>query len=117
MANLNNPVNVLFVEDGNPVAVSAADPLPVSATVEAEIGDFAVATAAAPTYGEGDTVPGSTDLAGNLRVTGAVTVAGVATQTTLAAILASIGAAGDAAGANTVIGQLKQIAVNTTPEP
>jgi hypothetical protein len=31
------------------------------------------------------------------------------------AILAAIGAAGDAAGANTVIGQLKQIAENTTP--
>lgn len=28
---------------------------------------------------------------------------------------AAIGAAGDAAGANTVIGQLKQIAINTTP--
>lgn len=28
---------------------------------------------------------------------------------------AAIGAPGDAAGANTVIGQLKQIAINTTP--
>lgn len=31
------------------------------------------------------------------------------------AILAAIGAAADAVGANTVIGQLKQIAENTTP--
>ncbi len=36
-------------------------------------------------------------------------------NTALAAILASIGAAGDVAGANTLMGQLKQIAINTTP--
>jgi hypothetical protein len=105
--NFNNPVNVLFVEDGNPVAVSATDPLPVNATVEAEIGDFAVATAAAPTYGEGDPVPGSTDLSGRMRVTDAQVLAALNT------LIAAIGAAGDAAGDPTVIGLLKQIEVNT----
>lgn len=35
--------------------------------------------------------------------------------TRLTAIATAIGVAGDAAGANTVIGQLKQIAINTTP--
>lgn len=35
------------------------------------------------------------------------------TEATGQALLAAIGAAGDAAGANTVIGQLKQIAINT----
>lgn len=77
MADLNNPMNVLYQDEttGQPVPVRQDTPLPVS---------------------------------------GAVTVSGVATQTTLAAILASIGAAGDAAGADTVIGQLKQININTT---
>lgn len=111
MANLNNPVNVLYQDSstGQPVAVSDDAPLPVSATVEAEIGDFAVATAAAPSYGDGDPVPGSTDLVGRLRVidTAAITL--------LTSINTAIGAAGDAVGANTVIGQLKQIAENTTP--
>jgi hypothetical protein len=107
MANLNNPVNVLFVEDGNPVAVSAADPLPVSATVEAEIGDWAVATAAAPTLGEGDPAPGSVDLTGQMRVTDADVSAALTT------LLTAIGSAGDSAGDPTVIGLLKQIEVNT----
>lgn len=35
----------------------------------------------------------------------------------LKGILAALGDASDAAGDNTVIGQLKQIAVNTTPAP
>lgn len=42
-------------------------------------------------------------------------IAGVSTEETLAALLAIVGTAADAAGANTVIGQLKQIAINTTP--
>lgn len=76
MADLNNPVNILYQDNstGRPVAVTPVAPLPV-------------------------------------------TQAGAATQTTLAAILASIGAPGDAVGANTVIGQLKQIAANTTTLP
>ncbi len=49
-------------------------------------------------------------------VADSVTVTGDA-LTALQAISAAIGAAGDAVGANTVIGQLKQIAENTTPAP
>jgi hypothetical protein len=36
-------------------------------------------------------------------------------EATGAALLAAIGSGADAAGANTVIGQLKQIAINTAP--
>jgi hypothetical protein len=67
MANLNNPVNVLYQDEttGQPVAVRQDTPLPVDLT----------------------------------------------------ALLAIIGAADDEPGDNTVMGQLKQIAVNTTPTP
>jgi hypothetical protein len=44
-------------------------------------------------------------------------VTNTTSQATLEALLASIGAPGDAAGANTVIGQLKQIAINTDLTP
>jgi hypothetical protein len=113
MANLNNPVNVLYQDEttGQPVPVRQDTPLPVSATIEAEIGDWAVATEAAPTYVEAAPSPGSVDLTGNMRVIDAAAI------TLLTSLLASIGAAGDAAGDNTVIGQLKQIAENTTPTP
>lgn len=72
MANLNNPVNVLYQDatSGQPVAVTDEAPLPVIMS-------------------EG------------------------ATETTMAALLAIIGTAEDVAGANTVMGQLKQIAENT----
>lgn len=42
-------------------------------------------------------------------------IAAPATAANQATLIAAIGAAGDAIGANTVIGQLKQIALNTTP--
>ena len=93
--NLNNPVNVLFVDSdtSQSVAVSADNPLPVEVDVQV------------------NTISGTvTANAGTNLNTSAL-----ATQATLASILASIGAAGDVVGANTVIGQLKQIAENTTP--
>jgi len=113
MANLNNPMNVLYQDEttGQPVPVRQDTPLPVSATINAEIGDWAIATAAVPTLGEGDPAAGSVDLTGNMRVIDAAAIA------LLTSLQASIGAAGDAVGANTVIGQLKQIAENTTPAP
>lgn len=109
--NLNNPANALYVvsSTGQSVAVSTDNPLPVDATVIATIGDFAVATAANPSLGEGDPAPGSVDLSGHMRVIDAAAIA------LLTSINTAIGAAGDAVGANTVIGQLKQIAANTTP--
>lgn len=113
MANLNNPMNVLYQDEttGQPVPVRQDTPLPVLATIEATIGDFAVATAANPSLGEGDPAPGSVDLSGHMRVIDAAAIA------LLTSINTAIGAAGDSAGDNTVIGQLKQIAVNTTPTP
>lgn len=42
-----------------------------------------------------------------------VTATGGASETSMAALLALVGTADDAAGANTVIGQLKQIVANT----
>ena len=47
----------------------------------------------------------------------ATAISGIAGPSTLDDIIALIGTADDAAGANTIIGQLKQIAVNTTPVP
>lgn len=63
-----------IVAVGNPtvpgrVLLPQADgSLNVNATVVASIGDFAVATAADPTYVEGNPEPGSVDLSGHLRV-------------------------------------------------
>ncbi len=108
--NLNNPVNVLYVNSttSEAVAVSTDNPLPCTNTINATIGDWAVATAVAPTIVEGTPSPGSVDLTGRMRVIDSAAI------TLLTSLLASIGAAGDAAGANTVIGQLKQININTT---
>ncbi len=56
-----------------------------------------------------------TDVASSVQITGDALTAMQTCATKLTALLVSIGAAGDAVGANTVIGQLKQIAENTTP--
>lgn len=58
---------------GRPQQVDAAHPLPVEASVVATAQTVAKATAAAPTYVEGDTeAPLSVDLAGGLRITGTI---------------------------------------------
>ena len=62
-----------FNVGGNLVAVSAANPLPITGTISATT--TANASAAAPTYTAGSN-PLSVDLAGNLRVAGAVSISG-----------------------------------------
>jgi len=53
----------------NPSAlVDDTNPFPVSATINATIGDWAVANAADPANGEGSAAPGSVDLSGYQRV-------------------------------------------------
>jgi len=62
-----------FNVGGSLVAVSAANPLPITGTISATT--TANASAAAPTYTAGSN-PLSVDLAGNLRVAGAVSISG-----------------------------------------
>lgn len=60
-------------------------PLPVAATVSATASTVAKATAAAPTYSEGDVAaPLSVDLAGGLRITGTINATSAATATAAA---------------------------------
>lgn len=59
---------------GQCVFISAANPLPVNATVTATADTVATATAAAPLYLEGSTSPLSMDLSGNLRTLASVSV-------------------------------------------
>lgn len=65
--------------------VDADHPLPVAATVSATASTVAKATAAAPSYVEGDTeAPLSVDLAGGLRITGTINATSAATATAAA---------------------------------
>lgn len=66
-------------------AVSDANPFPTSATIgNVSVNTTAVATAAAPTYAEGDPEPLSQDLSGNLRITGSISAETAAVATAAA---------------------------------
>lgn len=69
-------------------------------------------------YAAGTEVGSSVEIMGDaLTALEASATSLAAIETLLTAIDTAIGAAADVAGANTVIGQLKQIAENTTPAP
>lgn len=70
--------------NGTPIPISAANPLPVNATVTATANTVATATAAAPTYVEGTVNPLSMDLTGGMRITGTINATSAATATTAA---------------------------------
>lgn len=71
--------------NGKPQQVDAAHPLPVNATVTATASTVAKATAAAPSYSEGDVAaPLSVDLAGGLRITGTINATSATTNTAAA---------------------------------
>lgn len=59
---------------------------------------------------DGQPYMAGTEVGSSVQITGAA-------LTALQAIATGIGTPADAVGANTVIGQLKQIAENTTPAP